>query len=55
MTAGSDTAERKAAFRCAMTGGGVRARVSDRVILGAEARVGWETHLRVNGFVGFTL
>ena len=36
-------------------GGGVRARVRDRVILGAEARVGWETHLRVNGFVGFTL
>jgi opacity protein-like surface antigen len=36
-------------------GGGVRALVSDRVIVGAEARVGWETHVRVNGFVGFRL
>ena len=36
-------------------GGGVRALVSDRVIVGAEARVGWETHVRFNGFVGFRL
>lgn len=36
-------------------GGGVRAAVSDRVTLGAEARIGWETHLRVNGLVGIRL
>ena len=34
------------------TGAGVRGRVGPRVQLGAEARVGWELHLRVNGFVG---
>ena len=36
-------------------GGGVRATVTDAVLLGVEARVGWETHLRVNGFVGVRL
>ena len=36
-------------------GGGVRASVADRVALGAEARIGWETHLRVNGFVSIRL
>src|SRR5262245_19201020 len=36
-------------------GGGVRALVGDRVIVGAEARVGWETHVRFNGFVGVRL
>ena len=33
-------------------GGGVRALVSPMVIAGAEARVGWETHIRLNGFIG---
>ena len=36
-------------------GGGVRALVGDRVIVGAEARIGWELHARINGFVGFRL
>lgn len=36
-------------------GGGVRAFVGDRVTVGAEARLGWETHLRVNGLVGVRL
>jgi hypothetical protein len=34
-------------------GGGVRGFVSDRVFIGAEARIGWELHLRFNGFVGW--
>ena len=33
-------------------GGGVRARVSDRVFLGAEARMGWEPHIRLNAVLG---
>jgi hypothetical protein len=33
-------------------GGGLRAVAEDRLIVGAEARVGWELHLRVNGFIG---
>jgi hypothetical protein len=36
-------------------GGGVRALVGDRVTIGAEARVGWELHLRINGLVGLQL
>jgi len=36
-------------------GGGVRALVGDRLILGAEARAGWETHVRVSGLVGVRL
>jgi hypothetical protein len=36
-------------------GGGVRARVGKRVFVGAEARVGWELHLRLNGSVGLRL
>jgi Outer membrane protein beta-barrel domain len=36
-------------------GGGVRAVVGDRVTIGADTRVGWELHLRVNGLVGFRL
>lgn len=32
-------------------GGGVRARVTDRVGVGAEARLGWELHVRVNALV----
>ncbi len=33
-------------------GGGVRALAGDRVTIGIDARVGWEPHVRVNGFVG---
>jgi hypothetical protein len=36
-------------------GGGVRARVGSVVTVGAEARVGWELHLRVNALVGIRL
>jgi hypothetical protein len=36
-------------------GGGVRALVGNRVTVGAEARIGWELHLRVNGTVGIRL
>jgi hypothetical protein len=36
-------------------GGGVRALASERVTFGLEARVGWETHLRINGTVGVLL
>jgi hypothetical protein len=31
-------------------GGGVRALVGDRVTIGVDMRVGWELHLRLNGF-----
>jgi opacity protein-like surface antigen len=34
-------------------GGGVRGAVTDRLHVGAEVRIGWELHLRVNGFVGW--
>jgi len=33
-------------------GGGVRANPNDRLTLGVDARLGWETHVRVSGFVG---
>jgi hypothetical protein len=36
-------------------GGGVRALVNERVIVGMDTRVGWELHLRINGFVGVAL
>ena len=36
-------------------GGGVRVRAGRRVYVGAEARVGWELHLRLNGMVGIEL
>jgi hypothetical protein len=36
-------------------GGGVRALASQRVMVGVDARVGWELHIRVNGFVGVRL
>ena len=32
-------------------GGGVRSRLGDRVAVGVDARVGWELHLRIGGFV----
>jgi hypothetical protein len=36
-------------------GGGVRALVGRRVFVGAEARVGWELHIRLNAMVGVQL
>jgi hypothetical protein len=36
-------------------GVGIRTLVGDRVSIGAEARVGWELHLRLNGMVGVRL
>jgi hypothetical protein len=36
-------------------GGGVRRLVGNRVTVGVETRIGWETHLRVNGLVGVQL
>ena len=36
-------------------GGGVRASVGNRVFVGAEARIGWELHIRVNGMLGVRL
>ena len=36
-------------------GGGIRARINERVFVGAEARVGWEAHFRLNGLVGIRL
>jgi hypothetical protein len=36
-------------------GGGVRARITDRVYAFGDARIGWELHLRLNGGVGFGL
>jgi hypothetical protein len=35
-------------------GGGARVHVSDRVYLGADARIGWELHLRATAHVGVT-
>jgi len=36
-------------------GGGVRSRVGNRVSVGVDARIGWELHVRVGGFVGIHL
>ena len=36
-------------------GGGARVLVGRYLVLGAEARVGWELHLRLNGVVGVRL
>lgn len=36
-------------------GGGVRAVVGDRVTVGADARIGWELHIRLSGTVGVRL
>jgi hypothetical protein len=36
-------------------GGGVRGLVGERMILGVEARVGWELHVRVNAILGVHL
>ena len=34
-------------------GGGLRALVGDRLNIGGEVRIGWELHIRANGFVGW--
>ena len=36
-------------------GGGVRVRVGETVSAGVEARLGWEAHLRLNGFLTLRL
>jgi hypothetical protein len=36
-------------------GGGVRGRVSDRVSLGVDVRLGWEPHIRIGGLVSIRL
>jgi hypothetical protein len=36
-------------------GAGVRIASGDRTTVGVDARIGWELHLRVNGFVGVGL
>ncbi len=36
-------------------GGGVRGLVTRRVIVGVDARIGWELHIRVSGMVGVRL
>lgn len=33
-------------------GGGVRTHIRNRIFLGVEARVGWESHVRLNGLAG---
>ena len=36
-------------------GGGVRAGLGEAVLVGVEARIGWEAHIRINGFIGLRL
>jgi len=36
-------------------GGGVRVAAGDRVLIGLDTRIGWETHVRVNATVGIRL
>jgi hypothetical protein len=36
-------------------GGGVRGLVGDRVLMGVDARIGWETHIRLTGMIGLRL
>jgi hypothetical protein len=36
-------------------GGGIRSRVTDRVSVGVDARIGWELHLRIGGFAAIRL
>jgi len=36
-------------------GGGVRVAAGDRVTVGVDARIGWETHIRLNGVVGIRM
>ncbi|MGH9238878.1 MAG: outer membrane beta-barrel protein [Vicinamibacterales bacterium] len=36
-------------------GGGIRSRVADRISVGVDARVGWELHIRIGGFVAISV
>jgi len=36
-------------------GGGIRSRLGDRVSVGVDARVGWELHIRIGGFVAISV
>jgi hypothetical protein len=36
-------------------GGGLRAVIRHGIVVGLDARVGWETHVRVNGLIGIDL
>ena len=36
-------------------GGGIRMRIGDRFGAGVDARVGWETHMRIGGFAAIRL
>lgn len=36
-------------------GGGVRGRITDRVSVGIDARIGWEPHIRIGGLVSIGL
>lgn len=47
-----DFTSREGAFTA---GGGVRASLGDRAYAGVDVRVGWETHIRVNGVIGVRL
>jgi hypothetical protein len=46
---GGDFTSTEGAFT---VGGGVRANPNNRITLGVDARLGWETHIRIGGFVG---
>jgi hypothetical protein len=49
---GEDFTQTEGAFT---TGGGMRAAVGNRVTVGVDARIGWETHVRINGVMGVRL
>jgi hypothetical protein len=49
---GEDYTSTEGAFTA---GGGIRAAVGDRVTVGVDARIGWETHVRINGTIGVRL
>lgn len=49
---GGDFTHTEGAFTA---GGGIRVAVSDRITAGFDARIGWETHVRINGVVGVRL
>jgi hypothetical protein len=49
---GDDFTNTEGAFTA---GGGLRVAVGDRVTVGVDARIGWETHVRVNGVIGVRL
>lgn len=52
LLAGGPYTSREGAFTA---GGGVRVPVGRRGVVGVEARMGWEAHLRVNAVIGWRL